>query len=74
MKVALQFVIWFIIGLISLFLAILLGQRGSWYLAWVLGTAMIVLIAVAGTILLDAQDAGAEAAQGATEQQQSGIR
>lgn len=57
MKVAVQFVIWFVIGLISLFLAILLGQRGSWYLAWVLGTAMIVLIAVAGTILLDAQDA-----------------
>lgn len=58
MKIAIQFVVWLIIGLIALFLAILLGQQGSWYLAWVLGTAMIVLLAVAGTILLDAQDEG----------------
>lgn len=61
MKIAIQFVIWFIIGLVSLFLAILLGQRGSWYLAWVLGTAMIVLLAVVGTIFLDAQDDGSGA-------------
>ena len=57
MKVLLLFIFWFAAGLISLFLAILLGERGSWYFAWVLGTAMIVLLSVAGTMFLDVQEA-----------------
>lgn len=58
MKTFLQFTFWFVLGLLALFLAILLGERGSWYFAWVLGTSMIVLIAVAGTVLLDTQEKG----------------
>ena len=63
MKGALRFIFWFIVALIALFLAILLGQRGSWYFAWVVGTVMIVLISVAGTVLLDAQEEYAETTQ-----------
>jgi uncharacterized membrane protein YczE len=55
MKVVLQFIFWFVVALIGLFLAIVLAERGAWYFAWVLGTVMIVLIAVAGTVMLDAQ-------------------
>ncbi len=55
MKGFLIFVFWFVIALIALALAILLGNRGAWYFAWVLGTLMMVLIAVAGTVVLDAR-------------------
>lgn len=37
-------------------LAILLGEKGPWYFAWLLGTATIVLVAAAGGAMLDAQD------------------
>ena len=56
MKGFLRFVFWFIVALIALFLAILLGERGSWYFGWVVGTVMIVLISVAGTVMLEAQE------------------
>ncbi|HYW93799.1 MAG TPA: hypothetical protein VFA95_15285 [Gammaproteobacteria bacterium] len=56
MKTAVQFGFWFVLALVALLLAILLGERASWYFAWVIGTLMIVLIAVAGTVMLDAQD------------------
>jgi len=55
----LQFIFYFILALVALFLAIVLGESGAWYFAWVLGTAMIVLIAVAGTTILEA-DPGPE--------------
>lgn len=63
MKGVLRFVFWFIVALIALFLAILLGERGSWYFAWVVGTIMIVLISVAGTVLLDTQEEYQESQQ-----------
>jgi len=60
MKGIWRFLFWLIVSLIALFLAILLGDRGSWYFAWVMGTVMIILISVAGTVLLDAQEEQAE--------------
>jgi predicted outer membrane lipoprotein len=47
---------YFVIALIVLFLVILLGEKGAWYFAWVLGTVMIVLISAAGGALLDTQE------------------
>ena len=41
---------------VSLLFAVLVGDQGPWYFAWVVGTVMIILIAGAGAILLDAQD------------------
>ena len=60
MKGIWRFLFWLIVSLIALFLAILLGDRGSWYFAWAVGTVMIILISVAGTVLLDAQEEQAE--------------
>ncbi|GEM_PF-3209659 len=43
------------LALLVLFLAIVLGDRAPWYLAWVLGTGTIVLVAAAGGAMYDAQ-------------------
>lgn len=51
-----RFVFWFAVALVALILAILLGSYGPWYLAWVLGTGMMVLIAAAGGALFDNQE------------------
>lgn len=56
MKIFLQFVILMIIGGLAILLAIVLGDRGAWYLAWLLGTVVIVLIAAAAGLMLDTQD------------------
>lgn len=56
MKNALLFSFWLIVAMVTLFLAIVLGELGAWYFSWVLGTSMIVLVAVAGTVMLDARE------------------
>lgn len=56
MKNILLFVFWLVVGLIALFLAIVLGEAGAWYLAWVLGTVMMMLIAATGTVILEAEN------------------
>lgn len=38
-------------------LAVVAGDYGPWYFAWLVGTTMIVLIAGAGAILFDTQEA-----------------
>lgn len=50
------FLLFFFVALLALFLTIVLGDRAAWYLAWVMGTAMIVLIAASGATLLDIQE------------------
>ncbi|MFA7495927.1 MAG: hypothetical protein WCY67_06405 [Acidithiobacillus sp.] len=42
---------------LSLFLAVITGDYGPWYFAWLVGTTMIVLIAVAGAVMFEKQDA-----------------
>ena len=49
------FVLFFGVAMVALFLAIVLGDAAPWYFAWVVGTAMIVLIAAAGGVLFDTQ-------------------
>lgn len=46
---------------LALFVAVVMGDDGSWYFAWLVGTTMIVLIAASGAVLMDAQE-GAGAA------------
>ncbi|MDA8419709.1 MAG: hypothetical protein M0039_00435 [Pseudomonadota bacterium] len=54
--IVLRMLLYSIITLVILVLVILLGQKGAWYFAWVLGTVMMVLIAAAGAALLDTQE------------------
>ncbi len=59
MRTFIQFVLFMLIAVIVILLAIVLGDSGAWYFAWLIGTAMIVLIAAAAGALLDAQDESA---------------
>lgn len=56
MKTFLLFVLFMLIAVIVILLAIVLGEMGTWYFAWLVGTGMIVLITAAGGALLDTQD------------------
>jgi amino acid transporter len=40
---------------LALLLAVVAGDYGPWYFAWIVGTVMIVLIAGCGAVLFDAQ-------------------
>lgn len=53
MKTFFQWLFWFVLAMVVLFLAIVLGELGAWYFAWVIGTVMIILLAAAGTVMLD---------------------
>jgi hypothetical protein len=41
---------------LAIALAVVAGDYGPWYFAWLVGTVMIVLIAAAGAILFDTQE------------------
>ncbi len=56
MNTLIRFVLYGFIALVAIVMAIILGDYGAWYLAWVLGTVMLVLISAAGAALLDAQE------------------
>lgn len=67
MRTFLYFVLFMVIAFGVIFLAAVLGARGAWYFAWLVGTAMIVLIAAAGAALLDTQEDQAAEAHAAGE-------
>ncbi len=56
MKTFAYFVLYMLLAVVVILLAVLLGDAGAWYFAWLVGTAMIVLIAAAGAAMLDAQE------------------
>jgi len=56
MKTFLYFALFMFLAFIAIIIGVIIGDYGSWYFAWLVGTAMIVLIAVAGGVLFDAQD------------------
>ena len=39
----------------ALLLAVVAGDYGPWYFAWLVGTTMIILIAVAGAVMFETQ-------------------
>jgi cyd operon protein YbgT len=41
----------------ALLLAVVAGDYGPWYFAWLVGTTMIILIAVAGAVMFETQNA-----------------
>ena len=61
MKTFAYFLLFLVLAFVVILLAALLGDQGAWYFAWLVGTAMIVLIAAAGAALLDTQEEHAAA-------------
>lgn len=55
MKTAIKFIVLMGIALLAIVLAVILGETGAWYFAWLLGTVVIVLVSAAGGVMLDAQ-------------------
>ncbi|MGH8822076.1 MAG: hypothetical protein ACREWJ_12385 [Rhodoferax sp.] len=56
MKTFLQFLLFMVIAVIVIVLAVVLGDSGAWYFAWLIGTVMIVLVTAAGGAMLDTQE------------------
>ncbi len=46
-----------LLGGLLVALGVILGDYASWYFAWIVGTAMIVLVSAAALAWLDAQEA-----------------
>jgi hypothetical protein len=51
-----HFLLFTAIAVIAIVLGVIIGSYGAWYFSWVIGTAMIVLVAVAGGVLFDSQE------------------
>ncbi len=51
-----QVVVLFILAVIVILLAIILGDYGPWYLAWLLGTGFMILVAAMGGVLFEDQE------------------
>lgn len=61
MKSFIKFIALAAILALALFIAVVAGDDGPWYFAWLVGTTMIVLIAAAGAVLLETQIASGSA-------------
>jgi cyd operon protein YbgT len=51
-----KFIAYFVIAMIILLMCIVLGYNAPWYFAWLLGTVMIILIAVSAAVLFEGQE------------------
>ena len=56
MKTFLYFLLFVLLAFVVIVLAVMLGDLGAWSFAWLIGTAMIVLVAAAGAAMLDTQE------------------
>lgn len=64
MRTFAYFVLFMFLAAVIILLAVMLGDLGAWYFAWLIGTVLIVLVAAAGAALLDTQEDQAAAAAG----------
>ena len=64
MKSFLYFILFLIIAALVIVLGIILGNLGGWYLAWLFGTVVVVLVSAAGGALMDTQDADQQGGPG----------
>ena len=44
------------LAIVAIILGVLLGDYGPWYLSWVLGTGLMVLVAAMGGVYFEAQE------------------
>lgn len=56
MKTFIKFVALGSILVVALLLAVVTGDLGPWYFAWIVGTMMIVLIAASGAVMFETQE------------------
>ncbi|AZY48496.1 hypothetical protein [Bordetella avium] len=51
-----KYIFWLGVSLIAIVLGVLLGDYGPWYLSWVLGTGLMILVAASAGVLFEAQE------------------
>ncbi|MEM5329743.1 hypothetical protein VSR34_24550 [Paraburkholderia sp. JHI2823] len=56
MKIVQHFLVFMAVAVIAIVLGVVVGDYGAWYFSWLIGTATIVLFAVAGGVLFDTQE------------------
>ncbi len=56
MKTFLYFLMYSILAVAAIVLGVIIGDYGSWYFAWLVGTGMIVLVAAASAAFFDSQE------------------
>ncbi len=56
MKTLFHFLIFMFTAVVAIVIGVIIGDYGSWYFAWLVGTAMIVLVSVVAGVLFDAQE------------------
>lgn len=56
MKTLLYFLLFLLIAIVAIVIGVIIGDYASWYFAWIVGTAMIVLVSAASGALFDAQE------------------
>ncbi len=60
MKILTWFLLFFVLAMIVIALAIVLGDAAPWYFAWIIGTGFLILTTAAAGILLDKQEGEAQ--------------
>lgn len=58
MSLLLRIIILLVLAVIAILLTVIMGDYGPWYLAWLLGTGFMVLVAAMGGVLYEAQESG----------------
>ncbi len=56
MKLFGWFALFFLLAMIVIFLAIILGDAAPWYFAWIIGTGFLILTSAAAGMLFDEQE------------------
>ncbi|WP_407275843.1 hypothetical protein [Halothiobacillus sp. DCM-1] len=56
MKLLIWFAIFFLLAMILIALAIVLGDAAPWYFAWIIGTGFLILTSAAAGVLFDKQE------------------
>lgn len=56
MKTLRLFLLFMAAAVVAITLGVVIGDYGAWYFSWLIGTATIVLFAVAGGVLFEAQE------------------
>jgi predicted outer membrane lipoprotein len=61
MKTFLMFLLFMFLAIVAIVIGVIIGDYGSWYFAWLVGTGMMVLVAAAGGAWMDTQEDEAQA-------------
>lgn len=70
MTIFIRYLVFLGLAFLAIILGVVLGDYGPWYLSWLLGTGLMVLVAALGGVLYEAQ----EEAQPHAELQAAGAR